>query len=320
MQQYITKRVLLFIPTLVLVTVLVFFLLRVLPGDPAIQILSAGGEVSFTDEDLASMRHELGIDRPAYVQYADWVWGLLRGDLGTTLFYRRPVSEEISPRLPISFELAILAWVISAVVAVPLGIISAIKQDTPLDYIARAFTLVGISVPIFVTGIVSIYLLDRVFGWFPPFGSGYVSLWRDPWTNFQQIIFPALTLAFFQANFTARVTRSAMLEVLREDYVRTARAKGLSEWVIINVHALKNAFLPIIGVSGWAFAVLLGGSVIIERIFVVPGLGTLLIDSILQRDYTLVQTLVLVFGISVLTVNLLVDLVYAWFDPRIRYG
>lgn len=318
MRQYVTKRLLLYFPTLILITLVIFLLMRVIPGDPAIQLLAAGGDASYTEEDLAKKRHDLGIDRPLVTQYFTWIGGMLRGDMGKALYYQRPVKEELSPRIPITFEIAILAMIISLLVAVPLGIFSAIAQDSVLDYIGRAVTIFGISIPIFVTGIVSIYILARVFNWLPPLG--YTPLWEDPWQNMQQIFFPALTLAIFQMNFTARVTRSAMLEVLREDYIRTARSKGLQERLVIVRHALKNAMLPILGVAGWSLAILLGGSVIIEQIFVIPGLGRLLIESIGQRDYTLVQGVVIVFSVTVLTVNLVVDLALAWIDPRIRYA
>ena len=226
LKQYITKKVLLYFPTLLLITVLVFLLMRVIPGDPAIQLLAAGGDASYTEEELAKKRAELGIDRSLPVQYVDWIWGMLRGDLGLALYYQRPVVEELSPRIPITFEIAILAMIISVVLAVPLGIVSAVTQDSLFDYVGRGFTIFGISVPIFVTGIVSIYILARVFNWLPPFG--YAKLWEAPWENLQQIFFPALTLAIFQMNFTARVTRSAMLEVLREDYIRTRQVQGAS--------------------------------------------------------------------------------------------
>lgn len=319
MHVYVAKRVLLFIPTMFLVTVLVFLIMRIIPGDPAILILAGiegGGE--FTEEDLAAVRSEMGTDRPIHVQYGDWVWGLLQGDMGTGLFSGTAVTSEIGPRYPLTLELALLASIASMIVAVPIGILMAIKQDTIVDYGARILTFSGISIPIFVVGIVTVYLLVRLFNWFPPLG--YASPWEDPWVNLQQMVFPVLTLAVFKVSLVARVTRSAMLEVMREDYIRTARSKGLREQKVVFIHALKNAFLPVITVFGWSFAVSLGGTIVIERIYVVPGIGSLLIDSILARDYTLVQGIVMVFTLAVLTVNLLVDLVYAWVDPRIRYA
>jgi peptide/nickel transport system permease protein len=317
--RYLAKRILLYIPVIILATVLVFLLMRVIPGDPALLILAgASGEGSFKQDDLVNLRRELGTDRPIYVQYGSWIWGLLHGDLGTSLFYRTQIKKELGPRIPPTLELAFLAVIGSFIVAVPLGALSAVRRDSVVDYVARVFTFTGISMPIFVTGLVVIYLLVRLFNWFPPLG--YAALWEEPLANLQQMIFPTLALAFFELNFTARVTRSAMLEVLREDYITTARSKGLGEGTVILVHALKNAFLPIVTVSGWSLARLLGGTIIIEKIFLVPGMGTLLLEAITARDYTLIQAIVLVYAIAVLTANLCVDLLYAWLDPRIRYA
>ena len=316
---YIGKRLLLFVPTILVTTALVFLLMRVIPGDPALLILAgASGDGSFKQADLNNLRRTLGTDQPYHVQYGQWVWGLARGDLGTSLFYRTPILKELGPRIPATLELAFLAVAASFVLAVPLGVLSAMKQDTAVDYATRLFTFTGISIPIFVTGLAVVYVLVRLFGWFPPMG--YAFLWEDPWTNVQQMAFPAMALAFFELNFTARVTRSATLEVLREDYIRTARAKGLREPRVVLLHALRNAFLPIITVSGWSLARLLGGTIIIERIFLVPGMGTLLLDSIAGRDYTLIQAIVLVYAVTVLLVNLAVDVACGWLNPRIRHA
>ena len=316
---YLIQRVLLYIPIILLVTVLVFLLMRVIPGDPALLILAGtSGDGSFKKEDLRKLRAELGTDRPLHAQYGTWLWGLVHGDLGISLFYRTPIKKELGPRIPATLELAFLAVLISVVLAVPLGALSAVKQGSMLDYLTRMLTFTGISVPIFVTGLMVVYLLVRLFNWFPPLG--YAMLWEAPWVNVQQMIFPALALAFFELNFTARVTRSAMLEVLREDYIRTARSKGLQERQVVLTHALKNAALPIITVSAWSLARLLGGTIIIEKIFLVPGMGTLLLDAITARDYTLIQAIVLIYVTVVLTANLVVDLMYAWLDPRIRYA
>src|SRR5262245_11720714 len=317
--RYVSRRLLLFVPAILAVTVMVFLLMRVIPGDPALLILAgASGDGSFKQSDLHNLRRTLGTDRPFHVQYGQWIWGLARGDLGTSLFYRTPIVRELGPRIPATLELAFLAVLGSFVLAVPLGVLSAVKQDTVLDYVTRLFTFAGISIPIFVTGLTVVYVLVRLFGWLPPMG--YVFLWEDPWINLQQMVFPALALAFFELNFTARVTRSATLEVLREDYIRTARAKGLRELRVVLLHALRNAFLPIITVSGWSLARLLGGTIIIERIFLVPGMGTLLLDSITARDYTLIQAIVLVYAVVVLLVNLAVDLVCGWLNPRIHHA
>ena len=319
MQQYIIKRVLLLIPTILLVTVIVFALIRVIPGDPALLVLvGPTGEGSFTEEQLREMQRRLGTDRPVHEQYGVWMWGVVRGDLGDSIFYERPVVLQLKEAVPVTLELAVLGMLLSFFVAVPLGVVAAIKQDTFVDHLAGLVSFTGIGIPTFVVGVLMIYLLVTLFGWLPPLG--YADLWNDPGKNLQQMIFPALALAFYNLAFTARVTRSAMLEVLREDYIRTARSKGLSERVVIFLHGLKNACLPVITVSGWQLARLMGGTVIIESIFLVPGMGRLLVESIFQRDYPLIQVEVLVIAAMILFVNLLVDIGYGLLDPRIRYG
>ncbi|CAI8046723.1 Putative peptide transport system permease protein BMEII0209 [Geodia barretti] len=275
-----------------------------------------GGRVDI--EDLERLRSELGLDRPIYVQYGEWVFNLLKGDLGTSIWYRIPVMDELKDRFIVSMELAVMAILMAFVAAVPLGVISAVKQDTKGDYASRIFVLIGIAMPTFWVGILTVYALAYIFNWLPPLG--YAKVWEDPLTNLQQLIFPALVLAFHDLAFTARVTRSSMLEVMREDYMRTARSKGLSEWVVTGRHALRNALLPVITVSGYQFGRLLGGVIIIEVIFVVPGVGSFLIDAIVHRDYVVLQAVVLLTAAVVLVLNLVIDLFYAVLDPRIRYG
>lgn len=321
MSQYFARRVLLFIPTIFLATILVFGLFWIVPGDAAMMILTgdegdSGGRV--TDEDLAKLRAELGLDRHVVVQYGDWVWNLLQGDLGTSTWYRVPVLDEIKGRFFITMELAVLAIVMAFIVAVPLGVISAVKQDTGVDYASRVIALIGVAMPNFWIGILMVYALAYFTGWLPPLG--YSSLWSDPGRNLVQLIFPALALAFHDLGFTARVARSAMLEVMREDYMRTARSKGLKEWTVISRHGLKNALLPVITVSGYQFGRLLGGVIIIESIFVVPGVGTMLIDAIIHRDFIVLQAVVLLTAAIVLALNLVIDLMYGVLDPRIRYN
>ena len=319
MQQYIVKRVLLLIPTILLVTIIVFALIRVIPGDPALLVLvGPTGEGSFTEEQLLEMQRRLGTDRPVYEQYGTWMWGVLRGDLGKSIFYERPVISQLKEAIPVTLELAVIGMLLSFFVAVPLGVLAAIKQDTLVDHLAGLISFTGIGVPTFVVGVLTIYLLVTLFGWLPPLG--YADLWDDPFRNLQQMIFPALALAFYNLAFTARVTRSSMLEVLREDYIRTARSKGLAERVVIFLHGLKNACLPVITVSGWQLARLMGGTVIIESIFLLPGMGRLLVESIFLRDYPLIQMEVLMIAALILFVNLLVDIGYGLLDPRIRYG
>jgi len=311
--------VLLFIPTLLVATVLVFTLFWIVPGDPALTIL-AGGEGdsgSVSQEQLQQLRQALGLDRPIYVQYGNWLWHVLRGDLGTSLWYKTPVWDQLKDRFLVTMELAVMAILLAFCVAVPLGVTSAVKQDTGFDYLSRIFSGIGIALPTFWLGILIVYALASFFQWLPPLG--YATLWDDPLLNLQQLIFPALTLAFHDLAFTARVTRSSMLEVMREDYLRTARAKGLMEIVVIGRHALKNALLPVVTISGYQFGRLLGGVIIVESIFVVPGMGTLLIDSIVHRDFIVLQALVLLFAAVVLSLNLMVDLLYGCLEPRTRY-
>lgn len=318
MHAYILKRFLLFIPTLIIVTILVFVLIRLIPGDPALLLLAGeSGEGTFTQAKLDELRAQLGTNRPVYVQYGDWVWDMLHLDFGVSAFYDTPISADLGDKFLITLELTILAVLMATVMAVPLGVISAIKQDTLTDYISRIITFAGIALPNFWLGILIVYFLVLVFGWLPPLG--YVNLWEDVSKNLQQLIFPAIALAVYNMAFIARVTRSSMLEVFREDYIRTARAKGLTERVVVYRHALKNGLLPVVTVSGYEFGRLIAGTVVIESIFLVPGVGRLLIDAIFHRDYTVVQAVIVVITVVVLAVNVVLDLLYAWLNPRIRY-
>jgi len=318
-QAYIAKRCLLFIPTLLMATLLAFLLLRVIPGDPAlVKLAGETGDSSFTQTELRALQAKLGTDKPLYVQYGKWVWGMLRLDFGQSMFFEEPVAEDLAAKLPITLELTVLAMLIATIIAVPLGLLSAIKQDTPADYIARIISITGVALPNFWVGILIVYFLVLFFAWMPPLG--YANLWDDPVTNLQQFIFPALALGFFEMAFTARVTRSSMLEVYLEDYTRTARGKGLAERVVIFRHALKNALLPVVTVSGFQFGRLLAGTVVIENIFMMPGMGRLLVDSVFHRDYTEVQAIVVVITVSVLILNLLLDVIYGWLNPRIHYS
>ncbi len=319
MHQYVARRVLLFIPTMLLLASLVFLFMRIIPGDPALLALAGiTGEGSFSEEDLRIVQRELGTDRPLHVQYGTWIWDLLHGDLGTSYFYGVPIKDQLAARLPLTLELTVIAMAISFIVAVPLGVISALARNTTIDYISRVISFMGVALPTFVTGLVTVYLLVRIFNWLPPLE--YTEIWNDPIQNLTQMIFPSLAMAFFLMAFIARVTRSAMLEVLREDYIRTARSKGLTEMRVVFLHALQNAFLPILTVTGWAFGILMGGTVIVEQIFVLPGMGQLLIASIFNRDYPVIQAMILVIAGMVLLLNLVIDLIYAWVDPRIRFA
>lgn len=318
MRQYAARRLFLFIPTLLLTTIIVFALFFLVPGDAALFILTGeDGSGAVTEEDLVKVRHELGLDRPIHVQYGSWLWGTIRGDLGDSIWYKTPVIDELKDKFAVTLELAVMGILMAFVVAVPLGVISAVKQDQWPDYVSRIISLIGIALPTFWLAILMVYFLAYVFNWLPPLG--YATFWEDPLLNLQQLAFPAMAIAFHDLAFTARVTRSSMLEVLREDYVRTARSKGLAELTVIGRHALKNAILPIVTVSGYQFARLLGGVIIVETIFVVPGLGRFLIESIIHRDFVVIQAVILLTAAVVLSLNLIIDLFYGVLDPRIRY-
>ena len=318
MRQYALKRIALIIPTVLLVTIIVFTVMRLLPGDPALVILSEG-DASFTQEELEDLRRQLGTDRPIVVQYVDWIGGLVQGDLGTSIWRSgQPVTKLVGDRIFRTLELAVLAILIAVLFAVPLGVISAIKPDSVIDYFSRVVALVGISIPTFFAGLLVVLVLSRGFGWLPPLG--YEDLWDNPWKNLQQMFLPALALGFYDMAFIARVTRSSMMEIIREDYMRTARAKGLGERIVLVRHGLKNAVLPILTISGWQFGRLFGGTVIIESIFKVPGIGTLLIETVFQRDFPTIQAIIIVIAVSIVIINLLVDLLYGLLDPRIRYA
>ena len=323
MKTYVAKRALLFVPTMFLVTVAVFVIMRIVPGDPALIILGEGEDGAadnLTEAKLAKLRAKLGTDRPIYVQYGTWVGNMLKGNLGDSYFYegRPQVTYYLKDRIPTTVELALMSLMLASVVAVPLGVLSAIKQDSVSDYAARIITLLGIALPNFWVAVMTIFFLVLIFQWAPPLA--YEKAWNDPWTNFQQLIFPAIALGTSNMAFIARITRSAMLEVLREDYIRTARSKGLAERVIVYRHALRNALLPVVTLFGFELGRLISGTVIIETIFLVPGMGKLLIDSIGNRDFPMIQAVVLVIAVTVLVMNLFADLLYAWLDPRIRYS
>ncbi|TMA87257.1 MAG: ABC transporter permease [Deltaproteobacteria bacterium] len=308
MHQYILKRLLLMIPTLFGVAVLIFLLLRVLPGD-IVELKYAGTGSYAPKEALARERAQLGLDQPIWKQFITWIVGIPRLDFGTSMWTGRPITHEIAIRL----ELSIVAVLIS----IPLGALAAVKQDTWIDYFVRIFSIAGLAIPSFWLGIVIILTFVIYFRWLPPLT--FTSFWVDPKANLSQLIWPALAVGYRYSAVATRMTRSAMLEVLREDYIRTARAKGLWEQAVVIRHALKNALLPVITVIGLEFAFLVGGLVVTEQVFNLNGIGKLFVEAISQRDYTMVQSLVLLTSFVFIFVNFLVDLINAYLDPRIRY-
>ena len=316
MRYYVLRRVLLAILVLWLVHLLVFSMVRMFPGDVVMMRLAQ--DATMTRESYERARQELGIDRPFLVQYGETMADLFRGDLGDSLLSGRPVKDELGDRVWLTLHLAIMSLIIALLIAIPIGIISAIRQDTAADYGGRMFSILGLSLPDFWTGVVAILVLSLWFQWLPP--RGFEEIWVDPVKVFQQLGIPALIIGFRFSAIIMRMTRSSMLEVLREDYIRTAWSKGLSEQRVIIGHALKNSFIPVITLLGQQFSILLGGTVIIETIFLLPGVGNMTLDAVIFRDYTLVQGAVIFFGGIMVLMNLLVDISYAWFDPRIRYG
>ena len=318
MSTYVLRRLLLFVPTLVGASILIFVLLRLVPGDIAeILVYQTGSESSAVQRrQIQQIRRELGLDRPIAAQYGDWVAGAVRGDFGQSYVQRRPVADILRERFPRSMELAILTLLLAVIWAIPLGVVSAVRQNGIVDYLARLVSLSGLSLPLFFTGALILYGLVRFFHWLPPLE--FVAFTENPLENLKQLIWPALAQAYYISAPIARLTRSQMLEVVRQDYVRTARAKGLAEGAVIYRHALRNSLLPVVTFIGWWGGRLLGGLVIMEIIFVVPGMGAALIQAVSQRDYPTVQAMVFVMALVFLTVNLAVDLLYAWLDPRIR--
>ena len=308
-------------PTLLGAATLVFILMRLIPGDICLVRLGSGG-TSFTAQALDACHAEIGIGRPWIVQYIEFLWGVVRFDFGTSMWSGKPVIAEIAMRFPVSLEVAVLATVIAVSIAIPLGTISALKQNTWIDLLVRTVSIAGIASPSFWLGIMSILLVLDVSQWItgrPWMPSiDYVPLWKDPIRNLSIVMLPALTVGYRYAAVSMRMTRSAMLEVLREDYIRTARAKGLLEKIIINRHALKNALLPVVTVIGIEFAFLIGGLVVTEQVFNLNGIGRLMVLSVQNQDYTLTQGLVILIVTIAVVSNLVVDLFYAWLDPRIR--
>ncbi|HUN48132.1 MAG TPA: ABC transporter permease [Stellaceae bacterium] len=323
MYRYIANRLLLTIPTLVGAAALVFALMRLIPGDICVVRLASGGG-TFDPHSVAVCHAELGLDRPMIVQFLDFLLGIFRFDFGLSMWTGKPVSLEIATRLPISIEVALLATVVAIAFAIPLGTISALKQNTWIDSVVRTVAIAGIATPSFWLGIiVLIAILDvtnLVSGapWMPPID--YVPLWKDPIRNLSMAFWPAVTVGYRYSAVTMRMTRSAMLEVMREDYIRTARAKGLLDRIVINRHALKNALLPVVTLIGIEFAFLIGGLVVTEQVFNLNGIGRLFVLSVQNQDYTLTQALVMLVVTVFVVTNLLVDLLYAWLDPRIRFA
>jgi peptide/nickel transport system permease protein len=316
MRQYVLNRLLLMIPTLFGVAVLVFLMLRVAPGD-IVEMKYAGTGTYAPKETLDRERSQLGLDKPLWHQFIAWIWGIVRLDFGNSMWTGRPVIHEVAIRLELSVQLALMATTVAILLSIPLGTLAAFKQDTWIDYFVRLFSIAGLAVPSFWLGILIILGFLIFFKWLPPLT--FTSLLVDPKANLMQLIWPALAVGYRYSAVATRMTRSTILEVLREDYIRTARAKGLWERAVLVRHALKNAMLPVITVIGLEFAFLVGGLVVTEQVFNLNGIGKLFVEAISQRDYIMVQSLVLLTSFVFIFVNFITDLVNAWLDPRIRY-
>lgn len=313
MRQYIIKRLLLIVPTLLLVSVIVFSLTRLIPGDVVVLMF----EEKAYAKDLDALRAKLGLDKPLYVQYMTWLGNVVQGDLGESLWTKRPVLEEMQRRLPVSAELGAMAIVVALLLALPIGVLSAIRQDTVQDYTARSLAIIGLSVPAFWKATLVIVLPSIWFGWAPPLQ--FTPYAQDPWQHFSQFIAPAIILGIASGASIMRLTRALMLEVLRQDYIRTAWAKGLRERRVVVKHAFKNAIIPVVTIVGIQIGQIASGTVIMETIFGLPGMGRFLVDAIYQRDYPVVQGVNLLIASIIVCINLLVDVTYAYLDPRIRY-
>jgi peptide/nickel transport system permease protein len=312
---YIIRRLVLVIPTLIGVAVAVFFLIRVMPGDVVVVKLRADG-AAISEETIQAERKRLGLDKPLYVQFADYMIGLAHLDLGRSLWTGEPVLKEIAIRMPVSFQIAIMSAIIAVLIAIPLGTISALYRDTWIDHTVRVVAVSGLAIPSFWLGMLIILALLSLFNWLPKIG--YVPFWQDPLANLAVTIWPAASVGYRYAAVATRMMRSSLLEVMREDYIRTARAKGVWTRLIMRRHALRNAMLPVVTVIGLEFAFLIGGLVVTEQVFNINGIGKLFVDATARGDFNLIQGLVLLIATIFIFVNLIVDLLYGWLDPRIR--
>ena len=315
MYKYVLRRVLLAVPVLVLSSLIVFGLMRVMPGDALTALMAESGNVG--EKELQKLRKDLGLDLPYYKQYLVWVWQMVSFNPGDSIFTNEPIPVALRKAIPVTLELATLAMILGLVIAIPIGVLSATHQDRLSDYVGRVVAVSGLSMPEFWLGTLVITFAAIWFHWMPPIG--YVSFWESPWKNLQQFLVPAAILGFRLSAATMRMTRSTVLEVLREDYVRTAWAKGLAGKIVVYKHALKNALIPVVTIVGGQLGVLLAGTVVVETNVALPGMGRLTVEAILYRDYPVVQTNVMLVAGTLVTLNLLVDMTYAWLDPRIRY-
>ena len=318
MQKYILRRVLLAIPAIIGLTIIIFLVMRILPGDVLTVMFGEEGTLQLSEEDRARIIASLGLDKPIYLQYVDWLQDIVTLKLGQSFWRSDTVMDLIINRGPITLEIAVFSVILSWLIGLPVGILAAMKRNSPFDYAGRFFSILFLAIPNFWLGTLIVLTLVLTLEWKAPLG--VINLWEDPWANLQIIWGPALVLGIGQAAYICRMARSALLETIHEDYIRTARAKGLAERLVILRHALRNAIMPVITLSGVLLGFLIGGSVAVEQAFGVPGLGRTLVAAFFERDYVVIQNLVLIYGLVFVLTNLLVDISYAWIDPRIRYS
>lgn len=318
MTAYIIRRMILAVIVLLLVSIFVFLALRLLPGDPVLMYMSASSVQQITEEQLDLVRHEFGLDKTLPVQYFDWIGGVLHGDFGTSILNKSPVMQEILKRLPITLYIGVLAFIVAIIAGIPAGVLCAIRRGSWLDNVVTTFANLGITVPVFWLGIILIYIFALYLKWLPVMG--YTSPFTNFWLSTRQLLMPVFCLAVGPLAGNARQARSSMLEVISKDYIRTAWAKGLRERSVILRHALKNGLMPVVTLSGIGVGTILGGSVLIEQVFNIPGMGRLAVTSVMNQDYPYVQAIALIMAASVVFANLLVDISYGWLDPRVHYN
>lgn len=318
MQTYIIRRLILAIIVFVLVTLAVFLAMRLLPGDPIYMLITPDQMTSVTLQQIEHMRHEFGLDKPIMVQYFDWIADITHGDLGKSIIQKRPVIDIMAKCVPITLNIGLLAFIISLLIGIPAGIICAIRWGRWMDTVLTVLANIGITIPVFWLGIILIYMFSLNLDWLPV--QGYTSPFEDIVKNIRQLIMPVFCLSIFPISSTARQTRSSMLEVMRQDYIRTAWSKGLKERIVVMKHALKNGLIPVVTLSGMSLSFIIGGSVFVEIVYNIQGVGRLLVNAVFAHDYPLVQGFILVISIMILIINIIVDISYGWLDPRIRYG
>lgn len=315
---YIVRRLSLAVVVIIIVSLLVFFAMRLLPGDPISMLVTPSQSRTFTEQQIQELEHEFGLDRPLMVQYFSWIGGLFHGDMGISILTREPVKDEIFKRLPVTLHIGLTAFAVGIIIGIPAGILCAVRRGKFIDTLVTTLSNLGITVPAFWLGVMMIYFFGLYLNWLPVMG--YTSPFTDFWMSMKQLVMPVTCMALFPIASNARQTRSSMLEVMRQDYIRTAWSKGLKERSVIVRHSLKNGLIPVITLTGVSLSMIIGGTVVIEQVFNIAGIGRLAVSSILSQDYPYVQGIILIIAVMVSLVNLLVDLTYGWIDPRIRYS